>query len=442
MSSITVSRFLNEEVVDFASYSTLRAIGSLIDGQKNAGRKVIYSMANRPNKETKLSILAGLIMTDTEYLHGDISGSIVTLAQNYVGSNNIPLLTREGNFGTRFTPEASAIRYIFTNKESYFNDVFNPEDNNILISQEFEGTVIEPRFFVPSIPLILVNGSEGIATGFAQKILPRNLNTIKEYINNYLEGKPLPELTPYYNGFNGAIKPGENTNQWVIGGVYEKRHLTRVLVTELPVGYTLSSYTKILDDLEDKKIIKSYSDLSENDMFKFEISMDNNTIANNFDGIGGILKLNKTVTENFTVMDENNRVVDYNSPEEVINHYIRIKLEYLDKRKSYLINKINNDLLLLASKYLFVKGVTENTIIVSKMKKDEIISQLNLPENDRIITYEESYDYLLKMPIYSLTSEKLEELLNKIKNLQVELKTIKETHINDTWVKELNIIKG
>src|SRR5574344_456638 len=159
----SVTNFLNNEVVDFASYSTMRALASYIDGQKNASRKVLSSIMNRPNKDTKVSILSGLIMTDTEYLHGDISGSIVTLAQNYLGTNNLPLLTREGNFGTRFENEASATRYIFTAKEKYFDNIFKKEDNDILIQQYFEGTKIEPRFFVPTLPLVLVNGSEGIA---------------------------------------------------------------------------------------------------------------------------------------------------------------------------------------------------------------------------------------------------------------------------------------
>ena len=134
----SVTKFLNEEVVNFASYSTMRAIASYIDGQKNAGRKVLYSVMNRPNKDTKVSILSGLIMTDTEYLHGDISGSIITLAQNYAGTNNLPLLTREGNFGSRFETEASATRYIFTAKEKHFDLLFNKDDNSVLIEQYFE----------------------------------------------------------------------------------------------------------------------------------------------------------------------------------------------------------------------------------------------------------------------------------------------------------------
>jgi len=432
---MTVTKFLSEEVVDFASYSTLRAIASLVDGFKNSGRKVAFTTMKRPNKETKVSILAGIIAIETEYLHGDISGSIVSMAKNYVGSNNIPLLTREGNFGTRFEPEASANRYIFTAKENIFNKIFNPIDNNILINQEFEGTKIEPKFYVPSLPLILINGSEGIATGFAQKILPRNVQVIKEYIKAYLENEELPSLKPYYNGFEGSIEAGENNNQWIISGNIERKTNTKLLITELPIGYNLGSYIKILDTLEDKKIIRSYSDLSEDDKFKFEVVIDTKTMKKDDSSIMDILKLTKKVTENFTVLDEKNRVVIYKSPEEVINHYIKVKLDYLNKRKTYLIQAIQNEINILKSKYIFIKNVTEEKIKVNKKKKVEIITQLqNFTD---IIKVDDTYEYLLRMPIYSLTQEKMAELLKEVETKENELSKVKNEEISETWEKEI-----
>lgn len=440
---MTITNFLNKELVNFASYSTLRAIGSLVDGQKNAQRKVIHTVQSKNIiKDQKVEILSGTVAIETEYLHGpqNLNSVIIGLAQKFVGNNNLPLLMREGNFGNRFEPEASAPRYILTLKEPIFDKIFIKEDNNILLNQNFEGTDIEPRFFVPTIPLILVNGSEGIATGFAQKILPRRVETIKEYIKEYLLGNKVPELPPYYNGFKGTIDKTEKPNQWIIGGKFKRISNTKVLITELPIGYNLKSYTKELDYLEDKKIIKNYKDLSESetDTFKFEVQLDSKSLKNDDKYIMKLLKLNKLLTENFTVIDENNRVLSYTSPEEVINHYIKIKSQYLDKRKKYQLDKMNKDILLLASKYLFVKSVTEGEVIVNKKKKNEIISQIDPIE--RIIKDEGSYDYLLKMPIYSLTSEKLEELKDKIMKLKKELEelSIKETSV--TWSEELEAI--
>jgi len=440
-----VSNFLNNELVDFASYSTLRAIASLVDGQKNASRKILYAVQKKNiTKDIKVEILSGTTSILTEYLHGpqNLNDVIVGLAQIHTGSNNIPLLKREGNFGTRHEPEASAPRYIFTYKEDIFDKIFVSEDNNVLIHQNFEGTDIEPRFYVPTLPLILINGSSGIATGFAQKILPRKPEVIVEYINSYINNDSLPELTPWYRGFEGTIEKSTeegDENRYFIKGKIERISSTRFLITEIPIGYNLTSYTKVLDSLEDKKIIKGYIDKSLDDKFKFEVQMDSKSLKNSDEWILSKMKLVKTVTENFTVIDENNRVKSYNSPEEVLNHYIEVKLKYTEKRKEYLLNKIKENILLDASKYLFVKGVTEGTIIVNNKKKVEIESQLDSVE--KIIKKEGSYDYLLRMPIHSLTEEKKDELKSKIHSMKEDLKKLKETSSDSIWADEIKKIE-
>lgn len=434
----TVTKFLNEEVVNFASYSTMRAIASFVDGQKNAGRKVIYSVMNRPNKDVKVSILSGLIMTDTEYLHGDISGSIITLAQNYAGTNNLPLLTREGNFGSRFETEASATRYIFTAKEKYFDVLFNKDDNNVLIEQYFEGTKIEPRFFIPTLPLLLINGSEGIATGFAQKILSRDIDNIKEYIKLYLKGKKISEnlLIPSFNGFNGTVEQGDNSTQWLIKGKIKRLSGGKFEILEIPVGIDLQSYTKVLDDLEDDKFIKSYKDKSEDDKFHFEVSMSPSDLAKfSDDDLLQKFKLVKKVSENYTCLDENNRVKVFENAEEILKAFVKIKLEYLQKRKDYQLQKFEEDIKFDFSKFLFIKNIVDNTLIINKRKKDDIVKDLE--EIDNIIKKDNSYDYLLGMNILSLTEERMNKLQEDIKSKKLELDKLKNTDIKDIWLEEL-----
>jgi len=436
-----IKDFMETELVDYASYSTLRAIASLADGLKNSGRKVIHTVQKKNiSSKTKVTNLNSITSLETEYLHGDqvLNGVITGIARNFVGTNNINVLYPSGNFGTRFEPEASAPRYIFTHKNINFDKIFNKEDTNIILHQTFEGTDIEPRFFVPNLPMILVNGAEGIATGFAQKILPRNPETLKEYIISTINDETdLPELVPFYNGFNGNIVKGTNPNQWEIEGIFVRKSLTKIVITELPIGYSLAGYNKILDDLEDKKIIKSYTDKSnaKKDTFEFEVTLDSKTLKKTDAEIRTLLKLVKTVTENFTVIDENNKVKAYNSVEDVIKHYIKLKLHFLQLRKDYLIKKTKTDLLILASKYVFVKNVTDDNIKVNKVKKVDIIKQI---ENyDKIITVDDSYDYLFNMKIYNLTEEKLEELLQKIRDKKVELTEIENKSIQDTWKDEI-----
>lgn len=434
-----ITDFLNNEVVNFASYSTLRALASYIDGLKNSHRKVVcYMLLNNVTKEKKVFNLSGEIMTSMEYLHGDISGSVITLAQNYTGTNNMPLLSREGNFGTRFTNEASATRYIYTAKDKMFDYLFNKSDINVLPEQYFEGTKIEPRFFIPTLPLILINGSEGIATGFAQKILPRNIDNIKTAITNTLQSKKIDSklLIPNFNGFNGIVEQGDNPNQWLIKGSIKRLVGGKFEITEIPVGIDLQSYIKVLDDLEDDKFIKSYKDSSKDDKFHFEVTMSPSDLSKfTDDELLQKFKLIKKVSENYTCVDENNRVKVFQNTEEILRSYIEIKLEYLQKRKDHQLQKFEDDIKIEFSKYLFIKNIVENTLIINKRKKDDIVKDLE--KIDNIIKKDNSYDYLLNMGIMSLTEERMDKLQEDIKSKKAELDKLKNTDIKDIWLDEL-----
>lgn len=421
-----VSDFLDNELVDYASYSCLRAIASYIDGFKNAHRKVVHVLAGPDgSKNTKISTLAGIIQVKTEYLHGDISGSIVTLAQDYAGTNNLSLIKKEGNFGSRFNHSNSATRYIFGSRSDIFNKVIKSEDFKILVHQEFEGTKIEPRFFVPTIPLILVNGSEGIATGFAQKILPRNP---KEIIK-YLKGQKA-DLTPYFNGFKGSITKIDNS--WLIRGSF-KRDKKFIEITEIPVNYDLNSYLKVLDALEEQKKIKKYEDFSDNDIFNFKVYMDTSL---DDEKIYELLKLQTRISENLTTIDENNKIKVFNTAEDLLDSYKEIKLKFTDLRKQSIISDLTQELRILISKYLFVSGIVDEKIIVNKQSKDKIVKQLE--NNKNIIKVDNSYDYLLRMQIHSLTIEKLKELKAEIDSKNNELKTISSKSNKDIWFEDLN----
>ena len=433
-----VSDFLNNDLVDYASYSTVRMIGSAIDGQKNAARKIVKTILDKNiKKEIKVSQLGSKASEYTEYLHGDICGVIVTMAQNYSGTNNLPLLDREGNFGTRFIPEASASRYIYTNGSKEMFELFNKDDLNILEKQYFEGEEIEPKFYLPCTPLILVNGSEGIATGFAQKILPRNPELIKNYLISKLNktnSKTDKTFTPWFKDFTGEVIQGENPKQWIIKGKVQKISITKVLITELPVGYSLKSYISILNKLEDNKVITSFKDKSEKD-FRFEVSMLSSNLKKlSINDLLVKLKLIKTVTENYTCIDEFSKIKEFNDVSEVFDYYYSIKLKYLQKRKDYLIKTIKESIQLNYSKYLFIKNIVEDKLIINKRTKDEIIKDLSLITDIQVY---DNYDYLLNMRISSLTKEKMIELEDSLRNLKKKFNIIKTTSLQDLWKDEL-----
>ena len=443
METKTTTEFFNSEYINWASYDNLRKIASLVDGQKNAARKIItYTLDYKQKSEIKVSQLNSKVAERYEYLHGDMSGVIVNLAQDYTGTNNINLLYPEGNFGTRLVPEASAPRYIYTYGTKELFDLFNSDDNAILEHQNFEGHRIEPKFLLPKLPLLLINGSEGISSGFAQKILPRNPVEIKKYIKYYLKKpdavkKPF-QNKPYFRGFKGEVKQGEEKNQWEIYGVFERISTTKVKITELPIGYSLKSYIKVLDKLEDEKKITSYKDYSE-DEFNFEVQFNRKFLSELTDEkLIELLKLKKKITENYTVMTEKNTVEVFDSVNDILWRYIDIKKMYLQKRKEYLIKDIANKIKLDVSKYLFIKNIVDETLLINKRKTEDIIKDLQ--KIDKIIPREESgsgYDYLLNMGISSLTKEKMDSLLNKIKQQKSELDKIKTQSIEEMWLEEL-----
>lgn len=441
--TIGVKKFFNSDYVNTASYDNLRKIASVVDGQKNAGRKILHTILEKNIRdEIKVSQLGSKVAEFTEYLHGNLDNVIVNLAQDFIGTNNIPMLVREGNFGTRFSHEASASRYIYTHGSPEFFKIFNKQDSAILQDQYFEGAKIEPRFFVPELPLLLINGSEGVSFGFAQKILPRSPKVLIKLINDRLAGKKWKEKTivPYYEGFKGTIVQGDTPNQWLIKGSIQRSSITKVTITELPVGYDLRSYLDVLDTLEDKKAIQSYTDLSENNIFKFEVIFQSKMLKDMTDDeVLSHLKLIKKVSENYTVVDEFNKIRVFNDALEILNHYIDVKMHHLGLRKAHSLGKLQSDINVDQSKYYFIEAIIKGKLVINNRKKADV--EADLAKMSNIIQVDGSYDYLLNMNIMSLTSERMKKLKESLDEKKAELAILKKTTIEEIWTTTLSGFK-
>lgn len=442
-----VSKFYNTEFVDYSSYDNLRKISSVMDGLKNASRKVMRTIIDKKiTTDIKVSQLNSKMAEYCEYLHGDASGVIVTMAQNFVGKNNMNLLEPSGNFGTRFINDASAPRYIYTFGTEHLWNNFKQDDKNILIPQFFEGVEIEPQFYLPALPMLLINGSNGVSSGFSQTILGRNPDEIKKYLVYNLEGKNKSNKPfknkPYFEGFTGTIEQGETDRQWVISGRFSRKNSNTVEITELPTNYDLKSYLKILDTLEDSNIIKSYKDKSDakNDKFHFEVKFSLSDLKDLSDEqILQKLKLVSRESEIYTALDETNTIKVFDSINDIFWYYYDVKIQFLQKRKDYLVLKYEEDIRLDISKYTFIKMIVENELIISKRKKDDIIRELEGIKN--IIPRDESYDYLLGMPIGSLTKERMDKLMQDIKDKKSLLDETKIITLENMWLKDLGEIK-
>ena len=441
---IDFEKFVNTDFCNYSSYANVRQIASYIDGQKNASRKFVHTLMKKNiNNFTRVDQLGPIMQIECEYLHGSADGVLVGMAQNFPGSNNLPLIDGRGNFGKKFNHEPAASRYIKARKSKITDLLFNVNDNSSLIQQSFEGTDIEPRYFLPILPLILVNGSEGISSGYSQMILPHNIKDIKKYISNKLNGKSnKKKLKPYFNNFKNneaTTQLDEDSEAWTMFGQFQQIKKGYIKVTELPPGMQLKKYIKILDKLEDTGKIKSYTDLSDNDNYEFDIKlkMDWDKKLNDITRYE-YLGLKKKVTQNFTCLDENNRVVVFKNAEELIDKYIEIRTKGYINRKLFLIENLKNKINYNVSKALFIKGIIDKTIIIAKTKKEIIIKKLDTIDN--ILKDNNSYEYLLRMPLYSLTTEKIKELAAKVKELKIELKEIKSTSETVMWEKDLKQI--
>ena len=172
--TVTTKDFVNTDLATYFKYSNERAIPSVIDGLKPSQRKVLYTCFKRDldKKEIKVSQLSGGVAELTCYHHGEVSlqEAIIKLAQDYTGSgNNVPLLQPIGQFGTRLeggSDHASA-RYISTKLNPLARKLFRVEDDELLEYHMEEGRAIEPTYFMPIIPLVLLNGALGIGTGWS-----------------------------------------------------------------------------------------------------------------------------------------------------------------------------------------------------------------------------------------------------------------------------------
>jgi DNA topoisomerase-2 len=394
----------------------------------------------------KVSQLKSDAASMTQYLHGDTSleGVLVGLAQDFVGTNNLPLLQREGTFGNRLIPAAAAGRYIFTCKEPYLDKIFKKEDDPILIEQVFEGDVIEPKYYVPIIPLLVINGSIGLTTGFNQKILPHSLEDVLTYIENKLAGKKKNiELIPSFKGFEGTVtknKKKDDNCSWLVCGKYSKISSIKIEINEVPPSYSLEEYLAELDKLEDAKKIKEYQDLSEDGKFKIEVTLFRNQgLTVDTPNLLTELKLVDSITENYTSLNENNKVIEYKSIYEIIDNYYNIRLKYYDLRKNYLIKELSKRIIETYSKYLFIKGVIDGDIIISNKSDEVIINQLEKIE--KIIKVNDSYDYLLNMPMKSITKANYEKLKTNIKEMKDELTNLKNITNIEMWKNDLNDLK-
>lgn len=443
---MNLENFFKTEYISYGMYDSVRKIGSYIDGQKNASRKVLFTlMTQNISSMTKVSNLGPKVQDTAEYLHGSIEKVIVGMIQNYVGSgNNLPLLVGQGNLGTAFIPAASAPRYIYGKKSKWLELLFDKDDTPNLKHQIFEGSKIEPRFYVPKLPLIAINGSEGLAIGFTQKILPRDPLEVIEWIKCRSKGKPnctLPAVK--YRGMACNITQGDSPAQWVISGSIKRISATRIEITSIPVGIPLAKYLETLDFLVEKKVIKGYVDNSDDDIFNFVIKCTTEFASQSDDEILSKLKLVTRVTENFNCLDEDNKVREFESIEEVLEAWYQKRMEYNVYRKHRILERLKEELRISGIKREWINLVTSEKIVLNNRTEDVIVTDISNLDIDLHLREEiiKEIDMLMKMPIRSLTKEEMKKLYDKYQELEREIQSTEKLSTEEMLLNDIKIIE-
>lgn len=442
MKTKTVTDFLNNEVKDYAmDVIENRAIPSVIDGLKPTERKVVY-IADKiwktgSEKSMKVFQFVGKMAADAYYHHGDQSANKVVTGMGQTFKNSLPLMEGIGQYGTLRSTTAGAPRYISTKLSQNFRLLY--KDFELLENQIDEGVVVEPKYFLPIVPTVILNGGSGIAVGFASNILNRNPKDVICACLDYLNGKKMKELKPWFLEFSGEwSRDAENRNKWYSKGKYEIKG-NDVHVTELPPSITFESYESYLDGLVEKKTIKDYDNNSSSGIdYTLKFTKDELQELIKTGKLENVLKINDSSVENLTTLDENGKLKIFDCVEDIVRYFVDFRLVYYQKRKDYLIKKYSDELRELCFRAKFIKAIIDKKLVVNNVGKDVIIGWLEENKFDKIGN---SYNYLLNMPIYSLTKERFADLMDKAKQKKEQIEIIKEKEPRQMYIDDLEELK-
>ncbi|XP_019618193.1 PREDICTED: DNA topoisomerase 2-alpha-like isoform X4 [Branchiostoma belcheri] len=481
---LTFNEFVHKELVLFSNSDNERSIPSLVDGLKPGQRKVLFTCLKRNDKrEVKVAQLAGSVAEMSAYHHGEVSlmGTIINLAQNFVGSNNVNILQPIGQFGTRIHggKDAASPRYIFTMLSTLARKLFHSFDEPMLNYQYDDNQKIEPEWYIPIIPMVLVNGAEGIGTGWSTKVPNYD---VREIINNMLrmiDGKdPLP-MIPSYKNFKGDIEELEE-NRYVVNGEVAILDNNTIEITELPIRTWTQNYKETVLEVmlhgTDKtpSMITDYKEYHTDTTVRFVVSMTEEQLMKaEAAGLHKVFKLQSNLAStNMVLFDHNGCLRTYNSVQQILQEFFDLRLEWYTKRKDWVMGMLEAEASKLNNQGRFILEKIEGTLVIENKPKRELIQMLQAHgyDSDPVKAWKESqsdkdkpddlldaeeeegesiasstasrsgpdYNYLLGMPLWNLSKEKKEELLKQQREKGKELVDLRHKTPSDLWKDDLN----
>lgn len=490
--SVTYQKFINDEMIHFSKYDCDRSIPNLMDGLKISLRKILFSAFKKNLKsEIKVAQFSGYVSEHSGYHHGEASlnAAIVGMAQNFVGSNNINLFEPNGQFGTRLQSgsDSASERYIFTQLNKLTRLIYRPEDDAVLTYLDDDGQSVEPIYYVPVIPMVLVNGTKGIGTGFSTEIMCYSPTQIIAYLRHKLMGAmeameasaPAPTIEPFYKNFRGEIRR-VGDSKYLLKGCYTILDEKKVRITELPIGTWTDNYKKFLENLieppagskdKDKDgaassapIVKEYNDMSTDTHVDITVTMAANIIktysekAAEYDCtmLEKVLGLYSTQsTTNMNLFDANEKLVKYGNAEEIADAYSVTRLAFYGKRKDALIAGLRKELMVLSNRARYITELLEDTIDLRRKTNKQLVELLKERKYDSMDAQSgdekgedesssssssssgQGYKYLLKLPMDSVSEENVKKLLNEKEKKEAELSELTSKTVEQMWLKDL-----
>lgn len=441
MSQLTdrnLNDIIDNEALAYAMYSLEeRAIPNMIDGFKPVHRFVIHralSMA-RGNKDKfhKLASIAGGV-ADIGYHHGEGSAqdSGALLANTW--NNNVPLLDGQGNFGSRLVQEAAASRYIFARISQNFYNIYK-DSEYAPVHEDLEH--VPPKYYLPIIPTVLLNGIKGIATGFATDILPHSLESVKQCTIDALNGTLDKEPEVAFPQFRGKVICTER-GKYELQGTYEWISRKQIRITEIPYKYDRATYVeKVLDVLEDKGFITYEDDCSKNGFaFKVTIRKDyilGETEEERHEKIMKDFGLIERRSQNLTVIDEKGKLKEYDLASDLIRDFVKVRKTFIQTRIDSKIQETKEDFELALAKVQFIKAVIDETLVIQKKTRAQLIEEMKA----HTPSWEPYVDKLVSMNIYHITSDEAKKLAARAKELKTEHEYWKNTTPETEYFKDL-----
>ena len=420
--ALPVTDFVYRDLANFSAEDIKRSIPHVVDGLKPSQRKVIYACLKKNlTTDMKVAQLAGYIAEQTAYHHGEASlqGTIVNLAQNFMGANNLNLLEPSGQFGTRLAggKDAASSRYIFTRLSPLTRKIFDPADNFVLKYAMDDGQQVEPEFYAPIVPMILVNGAEGIGTGFSCYVPPYDLEVVKHNIQCALEQVAMVPMVPHFKGFKGKVTKTKD-HTWVLEGVVVKEG-SQLHVTELPPGLWIQDFKEHLDALMEKGTIQKFENHSTETTPDFRIWG-----ADGLKDVARELGMIKTIhTSNMHLIGPNGAVKKYNSPEEILVDYLEVRLVTYKRRKAWQLKQLEVEVNWLSEKARFIRDVAVTPRLhVFNVPLEQIHFQLRREKYDEAL-----WPKLMDIKTYQYTKEevaKLEALCTAKRQEHAQLKAL------------------